>query len=468
MRTTRNRNIREFPTENVAINRKSKITQTQKSNRAALLNSNRNMHNLFAVISAIKPKMAGINGRNIIDKEGIFKILPIFASASSIIQKNNTGIYTINPTRIGEQPVGDDYVETDYDVADLESYFNTGIDKDGTFNTIGVAANITSDPRQKQKVFINKSQFQLNDSSKNIDEFEFNLESPIILNPLLNGDYNQLPNSEKPIYIVYSDIFDQGGKKNRHTVHHISILIIYNNRLFSFGWGTNDEGGGPSHLRPYQRRVGRIQTPEVISTLTSKKVIKSFVIIDIGYFSNEMKTRLTNLFDNGTVLNVAGRFQTAIDTTPYVQIFINDYRLILDDVNYRMASNPKNNTEYSCVSFTEYIIGTDKINCQYLNKYCSSSFLFSKPNYCTRLQDKDNYITEEGDTDFIKLIDDIHSNKDNIDNVGVKGGRKTKKNKNCRKTTKRRHSTTKRKQKDKRQKKTKRQKNKKKPNSNKK
>jgi hypothetical protein len=448
-------------TERATDKRKSK-SNTGKSNRATVVNNKRNMHNLFAVIRALKPDMMKHNGRDIIDDEGIFKILPIFASASSIIQKNNNNDAIINPIRIGEQPVKDDYVETDYDVPELESYFNTGLNTNGTFNTIGLAANITSDPRQKQKVFINKSQF--NNSSTSIDEFDFNLESPIILNPLLNGDYNQLPNSEKPIYIVYSDIFDPGVKKDRNSAHHISILIIYNNRLFSFGWGTNDKGGGPSPLRPYQRRIGRIQTPEVISTLTSKKVIKSFVIIDIGYFSNEMKTRLTNLFVNGTVLNVAGRFQTDIDTTgPYVHIFINDYRLILDGVNYRMASNPRNNTEYSCVSFAEYIIGIDKINCQILN--CSNSYLFSQPSYCTRLQDKDNYITEEGDTDFNKLINDIYSNVNNIDNVGVKGGRKTKKNRktNCRKTKKRRHSTTKRIQKNKRK-----QKDKKKSNSNKK
>lgn len=444
--------------------RKLKSNNTGNLNRATVVNNKRNMHNLFAVIRALKPGMtAPNNGRDIIDKEGIFKILPIFASASSIIKINN-GVATINPIRIGEQPVGDDYVETDYDVPELESYFNTGLNTTGTFNTLGLAANITSDPRQKQKVFVNKSQF--NNSSTSIDEFDFNLESPIILNPLLNGDYNQLPNSEKPIYIVYSDIFDPGVKKDRNSAHHISILIIYNNRLFSFGWGTNDEGGGPSPLRPYQRRIGRIQTPEVISTLTSKKVIKSFVIIDIGYFSNEMKTRLTNLFVNSNVLNVAGRFQTDIDDKgPFVHIFINDYRLILDDVNYRMASNPRNNTEFSCVSFAEYIIGIDKINCQFLNNICSNSYLFSQPNYCTRLQDKDNYITENGDTDFNKLIDDIHSNQDNIDNVGVKGGRKTKKNRktNYRKTKKRRHSTTKRKQKNKRK-----QKDKKKSNSNKK
>jgi hypothetical protein len=161
---------------------------------------------------------------------------------------------------------------------------------------------------------------------------------------------------------------------------------------------------------------------------------------------------------------VAGKFQHAIDNgTPYVEININDYRLILDGVNYRMASNPMSNTEYSCVSFAEYIIGPDKINCQVLNDYCSSSYLFSKPSYCTRLQDKDNYITEEGDTNFTELIKDIGLNQDNIDNVGVKGGRKTKKNRktNCRKTKKRRHSTTKRKQKRK-------QKDKKKSNSNKK
>ena len=439
------RTQRQSFVDKAAEKRKKQSIANRESTRGTLLNSKRNMHNLLAVIHAIKPDMARNNSIDIIDKEGIFKILPIFASASSIIKKDDKGVSIINPNRIGEQPGGDDYVETDYELSDIKSYFDTGLDKNDKFNSLGVAANITS--ANTEKVFVNKSQF--NESSNSIDEFEFNLESRINLNPLLDVDYTQLPNSKKPIYIVYSDVFDPGVKKNKNSAHHISILIIYDNRLFSFGWGTNDEGGGPSPMRPYHRRVGRIQTPEVITTLTSKKVIKSFVIIDIGYFSNEMKTRLTGLFDKGSVLSVAGRFQTARDPTPYVEIFINDYRLILNNVNYRMASNPRSNTEYSCVSFTEYIIGADKINCQILN--CSTSFLFSHPTSCLRLQDKDNYITEEGDTDFNKLINDIRSNEANIDKVGVKGGRKTKKKqkKNCRKTKKRRHSTTKRKQKDK-------------------
>lgn len=340
-----------------------------------------------------------LNVPNIISDDGeTFNFKPIFNINRDIIL--NPGIH--GTTKI------------DLDVGDLTQFFNTIPSK-------GIAGRITNENPQGIKIDLNK--FMPLDNSQ-IDTIDFSiLELPISDKAPLQLAHALLhtPLTTSSIYIIYASVFN-GVPRNRDNIAHISAAIIHGGQMYSFGWGT--ESPAPSLMRPDQiNKPGYIQSPEVLTAIR-KNAHTDVNIIDIGYFTHDMRDRLNGLIQNANKLLVSskliqyddiekiGKQRTAVKI---VELLVNDYRANLKDYKYwkwagRMAQQLG---RFNCTTFLEYIF-ENKIVCakKSLCNMGAFQFVVSDPATCHRISGTgSNYVNPEGYTDYNAIFKKLNTIK---------------------------------------------------------
>ena len=266
------------------------------------------------------------------------------------------------------------------------------------------------------------------------DEIDLDMNDKLEIREELTKYFENPVGKEKPIYILYGDKFN-GKPRSRDRVAHISAVLLYNNEMYSFGWGT--DGENPSLLKPYEiSRKGYIMSPEVTQARRSGN-LTDIHIFDIGYFTVSMYDKLKTLINNTKRLVVSSALSKYVISEgkkkiSVYQININDYKSELKDFKYWIYSGSIANKlvrKFNCTTFMEFIFD-NRISCA-SRGLCPSllgdfKFVTSDPSSCFRNYGTgNNYLDIEKKTDYNTLLDKIDKNIHNLDMLG--GKKRTKK-----------------------------------------
>ena len=329
------------------------------------------------------------DGENIVNDNNEFKFNPIFQ---------------ITPAILTTAPIFEDGGNcSDQTTDEMLQYMNRDAFIGHANTGLGHVLN-----NKNNNLCFNLNEIPVGDSSQNLLMNVPDNERLELVDGLRDINFN---GANRPVYVLYSDRF-KGTPRNRSRTDHITAVIIYNNIMYSFGWGTDDPLPELWDTDQYNR-VGAIISPEnaFLSRTTN--------IFDVGYFTEAMRDNLEVFVNNSATV-----FATGFETNRYIEgrgrnrvtvvdTKVDAYKAILRDYKYWLLSAKYAKAtvgRLNCASFIEHVFNSLQCDwrgvCRNLPRIQITP---SNPPSCTRMGGRNNYLNEDGTTNIDALIDAIRA-----------------------------------------------------------